>query len=431
MKVFVERMGINGEGIAIIPDGKDKGKLIFIDGAIEGEVVDIDIVSDRGQFFVAKLNNIKTMSQDRVKPKCKYFGVCGGCDLQHMNAIKQSKIKIDGVLQTLKRIANIDDINCEIVSLNKWNYRNKMVFPFSYVNNNLVIGMNSKKSHDVVNIDNCLIADDNINKILSISKNYFNTLKDDKVLTNLKYLVVRSIDNQNLVTIVSKKKIDISNYYIYLKNNFEKIGLSLIVSDNKKDILSGKYYYIDGLEKISVNENGINYSFNNLGFIQVNSEIKESLYQEVLNNIEKGDIVIDGYGGAGLLAGIISRNCKKVKTVEINKSASLSAKNLAIENNIKNIEVYNDDFANVLSDIIEPSSVLLLDPPRSGCDKSVIDTVNNNIDSIKKIIYISCNPSTLARDLKMLKGYFVKNIKLYDMFPQTKHVETLVVLERT
>ena len=101
MKVFVERMGINGEGIAIIPDGKDKGKLIFIDGAIEGEVADIDIVSDRGQFFVAKLNNIITMSQDRVKPKCKYFGVCGGCGLQHMNAIKQSKIKIDERTQNI------------------------------------------------------------------------------------------------------------------------------------------------------------------------------------------------------------------------------------------------------------------------------------------------------------------------------------------
>lgn len=252
----------------------------------------------------------------------------------------------------------------------------------------------------------------------------------------LKYLVIRENNGVATITIVASKDVELSEYYADLQKLPIKCGLSYVVGNSDNNILSGKYNDLYGNNSLCFNENGIKYSVDNLGFLQVNNEIKSKLYNEIIENIEENETLVDGYSGAGLLTAMVSKKCKKAIGVDVVASSIKSAKNLASENRINNIEFYLGDFKLVLPKILRQHSniTLLLDPPRSGCDKAVLDKIleanKNTKTSINKIIYVSCNPATLARDLSILKtDYNIEKIQPMDMFPQTKHVETLVILK--
>jgi 23S rRNA (uracil1939-C5)-methyltransferase len=309
-----------------------------------------------------------------------------------------------------------------------------MAFPVGFGENGGFIGMFKEESHEVIEIDKCLIADDKINLVVSIFKSYikenFTGYDFKKCSGDIKYLVVRVSSDATLITLVVAKKVNLNGLYDILCKYLKNVGISLIISDNTEDILSGKYYHIDGIEYLEFNEFGLKYQVDNRGFLQVNDKIKHKLYSRVLENIDKDDIVIDGYSGAGLLSGIIAKKCKHVTGVEINHSACESARKLIAENNLNNIDYFEGDFKDYIDSCIMSGSVLVLDPPRSGCDGIVLTSILN-AKNIFKIIYISCNPATLGRDLSVLKVEFdIKDITLFEMFPNTKHVETLVVLER-
>ena len=431
MKIFIDKMGVNCEGVGKIPEGESKDKLIFVNGAIDGELVDVDIISEKKNYCTGTINGILSLSVNRCEPRCKYFGICGGCDIQHITKDKQHEIKTNVVKQNIKKLSQID-VECRnIIQVNDFAYRNKMVFPINFKDNKLQIGMYEKKSHNIVEIDECLITNDIINNILKLSKKYFDNLDDKQILSQLKYLVVRNYLSEVLVTIVAKSKINLTGYFKHLNNIYGTLGLSLIVGDSQDEIISGKYHHIDGLKYLSIKEFGVEYKLDNRGFLQVNNEIKRLIYESILNEICKGDNVIDAYGGAGLLSAIISKKAKFVISIEINKSASSSAKKLIEENNIKNLKCICGDVKDYIDKYLLDEAVVILDPPRSGCDKSVVLSLLNNTDKIKKIIYLSCDHATLARDLKLLSGKFsISYIQPYDMFPNTKHIETLVVLEK-
>lgn len=437
MRLHIDRLGINGEGIGKSTDNENKDKLCFVSFALPNEDIEIEIIGDKKNYSTAKLKEILEKSEKRVTPKCKFFGVCGGCDIQHMDKSLQLEFKKIKVADTLKKISKLDIGVSDVIRLNDYSYRNKMVFPIIRKNNINIIGMFAPSSHDIVEIDSCLICNETINKVLNISKGFFRKsilhgfdFKTKK--GQLKYLVVRSINEKTLVTIVTTKIIDLEDYYQCLAQNFDNIGLSLIVSDSFDDILSGKYFYIDGLKNLELVEHDLKYNIDNRGFLQVNYEVKEVLYNLVLNEIDNESEVIDAYSGAGLLSAIISNKAKFVTAIEINKSARNSAINLARENNINNIKFICGDVKNYMSSVAmhKQNLIIILDPPRSGCEKSVIDAIISLENNVKKIIYISCNPSTLARDLDYLKDKFVPyKIVPLDMFPQTKHVETIVCLK--
>ena len=402
MKIFVERMGINCEGIGKIPDGENKDKLIFIPGAIDGELVSVKIASEKKNYCTGVLDGIISQSSDRCESQCPYFSVCGGCDIQHITLNKQNIIKTNIVSQNIKKISNID-VDCKnIIRVNDYSYRNKMVFPIKVIDGNLQIGMYEKQSHKIVNIDRCLLTSDIINTIFKLSKKYFVEYANNEINKNLKYLVIRNYSSEVLITIVTEKKIDLKGYFEYIKSNYCDIGVSQIVSDNKNDILSGKYYYIGGLEHLTINEFGIVYKVDNRGFLQVNNDIKKLIYENILNEIGCCDNVVDAYGGAGLLTAIISKKACFVTGIEINKSASDSAKALIKENNITNAKFICGDVKDYIEKSIKQDTVVILDPPRAGCDKAVISSIINNSEKIKKIIYLSCDHATLARDLKLL-----------------------------
>jgi len=429
MKVTIDSLGLFGEGVAKV-NIDNNIKPCFIDFSLPNEVVDIDIISNKSKYLKGKLNSIiDNESKDRVIPKCKYFTICGGCNLQHMSDNMQKTFKSKKIAENLRKIGHIDKVVFPTVRLNDFYYRNKMVFMFDHSSNAIRIGMYEEESHNLIDIDQCLLANKEINLFLKLSKQYFskNLSKD---YTNLKYLVVRYINKQMLVTIVSNELLKFDHFYEYLCNNLTDItvGLSIIISNGNKDILSGKYIHLNGIEYIKLHEFGIDYVIDNRGFLQINNDIKAYMYNKVLDCINVDDTVIDAYSGAGLLSAIIAKKCKNVVGIEINMSASQSAIKLCNNNNINNVNFICGDVGLNLNKYLNNANVVVLDPPRAGCDDNVISELIN-ANGLQKIIYISCDSATLSRDLaKLCQTYKIKEIVPMDMFPQTKHVETLVVL---
>lgn len=448
MRIKINRLGINGEGIGNLAEDKYAGKVCFVRGALPDEIVDIDIIQDKKKFAIGKLNDVIQKSINRVSPICPYFDICGGCDIQHMNKLLQQKMKRDNIKSSLGKIAGQDIEIDETIRVNDFAYRNKMVFPFVKQGNDNVLGMFVGQSHDVVDIDRCLIANDCLNKFLILSKEYFkksgyNGYDFVNQAGDIKYVVGRSHGDNLLVTVVATKRLELDNYYSELSKNFENVGLSLIISNSSDEIMSGKYIYLKGIEYLEIEEFGIKYKLDNRGFLQVNNEIKHYLYSKILDIIDKDSVVIDAYSGAGLLSAIVSKKCKSVVGIEINESASNSAKMLAVHNNLTNIRFVTGDVKDKIRDCINEGEkyVVILDPPRAGCDEDILQLLVNinkkakysnksKVCKVQKIIYISCNPATLARDIKVLSDeYNITSVTPLDMFPQTKHVETLVVMK--
>lgn len=453
MELKIERLGINGEGIAIINDESRENKVCFVDGALPGEVVDGEISIEKTNYCFADLNEIKVASKDRVEPKCPYFGICGGCDIQHMSVELQKELKKNTIKDTLRKLGGIEDVLInDVVRVNNYEYRNKMVFPYVMTQDgNSVLGMFVKNSHDIVDIDGCMIASVGINRFFKYSKEYLakSNFKGYGFADNsgdIKYLVARENGGKLLVTIVATHMLSgLENYYNYLSKYFISVGLSIVVNDKKSnEIMSGKYTHLYGEKLLMLEENGIMYGVDNRGFLQVNNEMKNYLYNYVLEHIDNDENVIDAYSGAGLMSANFAKKCKYVYGIEINASASNSANELARRNGIENIKCICGDVDEYLERCIGKldTATVVLDPARAGCKESVLNvlnkysgkiaknSLNNEVCRVSKIIYISCNIVTLSRDLKILKEkYNILSVTPMDMFPQTCHIETVVVLE--
>ena len=424
--------GSNGEGIA-----KIDGFTVFVPFALINEEVEILIVQVKKDYAFGKVVNIIKPSEHRIDAPCPYFQKCGGCQLQHMDYIQQLKYKTNFVQNCLKKYAGINEcINNCVPSNNIFGYRNKFSFPVEEVDGEVRVGMYRIASHKFVPINDCLLQQ-SAKPIISAFEEYANAYNikayNCQTKSGVKHLVCRIFDNNILLTVVSTQKLQ------NLKILHEKLqkyykNVNICVNINKKDnnvILGDKDYIEFGDGFLQVCEYGLNYKINNHSFMQVNNQIKHKLYDAVLENIDESDVVIDSYSGAGVLSGIMAQKCKRVYGIEIVKPAVESANKLVEENNIANLTNICGDCAEELPKLVEKLNnfVVVLDPPRKGCDAKVLKALNISLPS--KIIYVSCNPATLARDLNMLKeNYNVKSVTPYDMFPQTANVETLVVLNK-
>lgn len=419
-------------------------KVTFVDFALPNERIEAEIVEEKSKFCKAKLIKVITPSEDRVVPPCPYFGKCGGCNLQHLRYGKQAEFKAALVRETLHKVGEIDAEVLPCISAEQFGYRNKAVFPLGKN-----IGMFAYNSHDIVEIDQCLLMNENINRALEIVKNWvrkFNIKTFDFKAYNglLRYLVVRSVDNQTLVCLVAT-----SREVPHLRElesslcALGKYGLYLNINNQKNSIILGNtYIHIGGIESITLNEFGIDYSVDVASFLQVNNQIKSRMYAEVMANVG-GGVVIDAYAGAGLLSAVLSKSANKVYSVEIVPQASQKARQLVRVNNIQNMEVINGDCTKILPDLIRkltetavnenlgiqnsPRCTVVLDPAHAGCSPEVVESVKQ----ADKIVYIACNPIALAKDLKTLQHtHKILKIEPYDMFPQTRHIEVLAVLEK-
>lgn len=445
--VVIDNLGANGEGVAIIDNMP-----IFVPFALPNEKVKIKILKALKNFCYAKLIDIIEPSKDRVEPICPVFSKCGGCQLQHLDYTKQLEFKRQLVANNFKKFANIsfNVSDCE-PSQNEYGYRNKISLPVGVIKKQVdgqiiienTLGLYAINSNRIVPTNNCAITGDWCNKLVCIALKYLEksgeTPYDTTMQTgNIRHLVARYIDDSLMLTIVTKTgKIKSPDILIeMLQRKFDKF--SLFVNTNKQNnnvILGEKFKLIYGESTQKLNAFGIDYEISPQSFLQVNFDIQNKIYKLILDNIKNNAEVINAYSGAGLLTAILSQKAKHAYGIEIVNKAHENANKLAIENKIANMTNICADCAVEMpllaKKLASDNLTIVLDPPRKGCDENVLKSILEA--SPKTILYISCNSATLARDVKLLfdsKKYNIDFIKPFDMFPQTRNVETVVKLTK-
>ena len=394
--MYIEKLDNKGRGICFVDN-----KITFVENALPDEEVDIEIINSKSKYNEAKVKNYNKLSKDRVEVKCPYYDVCGGCDLLHLNYEKELEFKKNKVSNLLKKFGNIDYNITKIISPLEYNYRNKATFHVKEK-----IGYYKKKTYEIISIDNCLLVDNQINNIINKIKN-FN-------LKNIYEIVIRigTIDNMLII----KSNGDVSD-------EFKTLDLPSIIlyKDKKYQTIKGNDYIITKLGELQ-------FIVSPDSFFQVNTKCALELYNKVLEyaDLKETDNVLDLYCGTGTIGLFLASHCNYVTGIEINKYAVEDAIKNKKLNHIRNIDFICDDATNVNVNDID---VVVVDPPRSGLNEKLINYLMS-IDS-KRIVYVSCDPVTLARDLKMLNNkYNISDITLFNMFSKTEHVETVVLLNK-
>lgn len=399
--VTIEALDHFGYGIAHI-----NNKVIFVENALPGEVVKIEIIEDKKNYSKASVLEYIKKSNERVEPICPYFNICGGCSLMYYNyeeTLNFKKKKIQELI--LKNKISYDLNNIEIVkNEGSLNYRNKVSLKIA----NGKIGYYKNKTHELVEINECKIANKEINKVI-----------DNYKLLGIKNgnLIIRVNSNNEILLVIETNE---ENYNIELDKLKEKIKIVGIVYNNKT-IYGDSYLYerIGGfLFRVSFNS-----------FFQINPYICSILFNLIDNEIAKDDIVLDLYSGVGTLGIVASKKAKEVISVEIVKNAVLNGIFNAKINKQDNIHFILGDTGKVVNKITQDFNTLIVDPPRNGLDKNTISFIKEKLP--EKIIYVSCDANTLMRDLKDLeKSYQIMTYKILDMFSYSYHLESFVVLKR-
>lgn len=390
-----------GRGVARIDN-----VVTFVSGALLGEIVEIELLKKGKKFNEGVVVKVIKSNENRIEPICQYYQECGGCDLMHMNYQSQLEFKKNKVITTLKKFANLDLTVKDVVSADDiFNYRNKITF---HINND--IGFFKKKTNDFVCIDSCLICDKKINEILNQIK------KLD--LSEIKNITIRCSKNINEIMLIIETNKDI---------NIPKLkGI-----DSVYVLINNKYILKSGNKNIAEKMNDLIFYISPSAFFQVNTNQAIKLYDKVKEYaaLNKEDIVLDLYCGTGTIALYLSDSCKKVYGIEINEDAIKDANVNKGKNNIKNAQFYALNANQFLSKINDKIDVLVVDPPRGGLDNKTINSILKL--KPKRIVYVSCDVSTLARDLKLLnEDYQVLEVTPVDMFPNTCHIENVCVLEK-
>ena len=430
-------LGVTGEGVV-----KYDTLPIFIPFALPHEKVRVRINYVKKDYAFGDLIEVLTPSNERVKPRCCYFGKCGGCDLQHMSKSVQLEIKRLSVERSLRRNGGFDYDVPSVVSLNDWGYRNKLSLPFG-VNGlgDVVVGFYEKRTHKVVSMKHCALHGDWASELIGIvtkwaNDNQLSVYNENTGKGLLRHLVARKIDNLQVTLVINGD--DVNDVSALGKALDEKFGnVTIFISANKKNtnvILGDNAKLVYGKE-VEQNLGMFKAVVSPMSFLQVNAKVRDAIYNAVADNLNgfDGDIV-ELYSGVGLLtAEIASRLPRtKIKSVEIVEEATADAKKLMSKLGFDHrVECINGDATVFMANIKgkAQNSAIILDPPRKGCTPEVLDSIVKG--EFAKVIYISCNPATLGRDLKaLLPHYNIDTLQPYDMFPQTAHVETLVCLKK-
>ena len=390
--IEILRLDHQGRGIAKVND-----KIIFIPKVLPGEIVEYKIIKNKKNYMEGQVTKIIKNSPQRIIPKCKYYDVCGGCNLMHMSYQNQLIYKQEKIENIINKYVNEKvDIKPIIASENEINYRNKIT-----IHADKHIGLYQENSNKLIKIDECLLADKRINRI--IKELYNKYLYRDE-------FVIRVGEKETLF------------YYQNPKNNLEDISADNIALNNK--IIKGKNYIIEAL-------NDLKYKISPSSFFQVNTKQAIKMYEIIkqIVNSKKSDKIIDLYCGTGSIGLFLNNECNSILGIEINKDAVKDANDNMLLNNIKNARFIAGDAKRVIKEISFNPDILIVDPPRSGLFKGMIDDIY--IFNPLTIIYVSCDPLTLARDLNILKEkYCIKMIQPIDLFPNTHHVESICILER-
>ncbi len=437
--------GYEGEGIAKI----DNTYPVFIEGALIGEKVKVKIIKVKKTFAYGKLLEIIEASEERCIPECKIYKRCGGCKLQHTNYQEQLNFKYNRVKDCITRIGKLNEdlVRFPLGMQEPWRYRNKVQLPIGLINGELKIGFFAQRSHDIIDMEQCLIQDEIADKVVSLTRQW---IKKYNIMPYnidghynesgiLRHIMIRRgfTTNEVMVVIVTNgRELPHKNEFIErMRDNIPGLK-SIIQNVNSKPtnvILGLESITLWGEDTISDYIGDFKFNISPLSFFQVNPTQTDVLYSKALEYAELTgkEEVFDAYCGTGTITLFLSQKAKKVYGVEIIPQAIDNAKINAVENNVDNVEFFVGESEVVIPDLINKgvkADVVVVDPPRKGCDKKLLDSITN-IEA-KRIVYVSCDPSTLARDLAILEqnGYKTIEVQPVDMFPHTAHIENVAKL---
>lgn len=397
MQVKIEKYDDLGRGIAYL-----NGKVLFVPKTVPGDIVEIAVINDKKNFSECQVLKYIKYSPERINSSCPYFDSCGGCDFLNVKYENSLNYKVNKVKEIFNK--NGISINPKVVlSSQNLFYRNKITLKVQ----NGKLGYFKNNSHDLVEIDKCIIASNAINSMIPYIKN-FNILNGN--------VTIRSNQNEEILLVI--ESYDNLNININeIKKNIKLVGI----------VINNRLFY--GVDFLNENINDLNYRISYDSFFQINPRVAQILFNTIDENIDVNDNVLDIYCGVGTLSLSAAKKAKQVVGIEIVKNAILNAKFNAKINNIQNTEFILGDASNIKFSKYNNFNKVIVDPPRSGLTNSVISTILKI--NPEEIIYVSCDPQTLVRDIKILSAnYVIKDSFVLDMFCYSYHVETIVILNK-
>ena len=441
-ELHIDRLGTSGEGV-----GRHENFTIFVPHALPGETVSAVIEDVKSSYARGRIKQILHESVDRVAPLCELYEECGGCQLQHLSYEAQLRAKRAQVVDALTHIGKLPQIPVRetLRAEEPWNYRNKMQFPIGRNSGKIVIGCFAQGSHRIINTENCHIQRAENNDLANAAREIAEQLhipvyNEDTHKGVLRHIVGRVGRSNDLmaVLVTATKQLPRAKDFVRMMRerlpNLVSVHQNIqtyrnnVIMGRDTQLLWGRPTIIDSLGRL-------NFHISPRSFFQVNTKQAERLYEQALAyaDLHGTETVIDAYCGTGTITLFLAQKARKVYGIEIVQPAILDARKNARDNHAKNVEFIVGDATAVMPALYKQGirpDVVVVDPPRAGCTETVLRTFANM--KPQRIVYVSCNPATLARDLAILKelGYLAQEVQPVDLFPQTSHVESVCLLRK-
>lgn len=416
----------DGRGIAHL-----NGLTIFVPSCLAGEKVLARIVQVKKNHALAQLVKVIEPSPQRAEPPCPYFGICGGCSMQHMDYRYHLSIKENSVTQSLKRIGGVDPLSYEALPIlgmdNPWRYRNKAI----YMINKGRIGFFQENSRAIIDIRDCMLVSDDFTQGAQATKRILDGQED------VRSLMLRQAQDGGILAVLSTdgphlKAAD--KWVDEMRSTLPSLQGVIHGVNTPRDgeAIGSECRLLWGQDRLTDYLGSIKVSLSPYSFAQINRIQALRLYEAAVDMcaLTGKEHVLDAYCGAGVLTQMLARNAQSVTGIEIVPSAVRDAMASAEQNNCSNVEFIRGACEKIMASYVNPIDILVLDPPRRGCDEAVLQAAVRQ--NPQRIVYISCDPATLARDVKRLAqgGYRVAKLQPVDMFPWTGHVECIALISR-
>nr|WP_318540366.1 23S rRNA (uracil(1939)-C(5))-methyltransferase RlmD [Terribacillus saccharophilus] len=443
IELTFEDLTHDGDGV-----GKVDGYPLFVPYALPGETAQVKVIKTKKNFGFGKLMEITKPSPARVEPPCNVYIQCGGCQLQHMSYQLQLEMKQKQVQNAMKKIGHLEHVPVHpaLGMDDPWRYRNKIQIPTAERNGEMITGFYRKRSHDIIeDMETCVIQDEVNDRMVEAVRRIASRLgisayNEETHRGDLRHIMVRTGQqtNETMIVLVTRMNelpyakelvAELHETYPQIKSIVQNINKERtnVILGRKTKLLWGEEYIYDTIGDIK-------FAISAQSFYQVNPAQTKVLYDQALAyaNLSGNETVIDAYSGIGTISLFLAQKAKKVYGVEIVPQAVSDAKMNAKLNHMDNAEFYVGKAEEVMpwwkAQGLNPD-VIVVDPPRKGCEEDLLQAM---IDmKPKRIVYVSCNPSTLARDLRFLEdgGFETKQVQPVDMFPQTGHIECVAEIE--
>lgn len=432
MKLEIKKLGINGEGIAY-----QRRVPVFVKGALPGEVVEAR-VSGGDSFLKGELLKVVKPCGQRVDSPCPYSKECGACGLIHANYALQLEAKKAILEESLAKYAGID-AEVEIIANEQiFGYRNELKMPFGYRDGRLVTGLYSVASNRFVALDNCLIHDPLLERlrkrILEVLNDFDLAVYDRKLRRGLRFLILRMIDGRAQLCLVTGDDLLPKELIKRLSvlDGLQSIYQSVNTSRDAGELFGRSLKLLWGERFLELDYEGLKINLSMRSFYQLNSLQTHKLYGLVTAKVKAdNELIVEAYSGVGIMSLLLAKRAKRIVGIEYIRDAVDNANNNAKINGMANLSFVAGDSAEVISRMFRKNVIdyLIVDPPRSGLDEAMLATLLHA--KINNIIYVSCSPSSLAKNLAVLKQrYYINSIEAIDMFSNSAHVETVVLLSR-